>query len=189
VHTPNGRPIRWKEIPESKAHYRSGAGTEAAIECVPMNRLCHPPQVRTVLVSITVAFIGVCLSLGARGAGPLVRTVCEVLEHRDSYNGQLIRVSGTATSDGLERSIIQDASCPKVGIALRYSAAGAKTAAARRLKEALFPGLGTYEQVEKVEATLVGTFLFDAAEHQVPTLVIDQVSDLSVILAPQPTPK
>jgi hypothetical protein len=157
-----------------------------AIERIPMSRVRRPPQVRAARLSITMALVGLCQPTHVRGADPLVTTVCEVFEHPHTYTGQLIRVAGTVTSDGLERAVIQDASCPKVGLELSYSAAGAKTASAKRLKEALFPGLGPYENVERVEATLVGRFLFKPAEGNLRMLVIDRVSRLSITHRPMP---
>ena len=155
-------------------------------EGVPMTMLPYPRQVCAALLSFTVALVGVCLRPEARGADPLVRTVCELSEHPEIYDGKWVRVAGTVTRDGLERAVIQDASCPKVGLELSYSAAGAKAAAAKRLKEALFPGLGPYENVERVEATLVGTFLFKPAEGHLRMLVIDRVSHLSITHRPMP---
>ena len=151
-----------------------------------MSRVRCPPQVRAALLSITMALVGLCQPTHVRGADPLVRTVCEVFNHPDSYNGQLIRVRGTLRSHGPETAVIQDDSCPKVGLGLTFSDAGAKTAAAKRLKEALFPGLGPYENVERVEATLVGTFLFKPAEGHLRILVIDRVSHLSITHRPMP---
>lgn len=159
---------------------------ERAIELNPMSLTRHAHLIAMELLSIMVALVGLCLSGEARGADIVTESICELFEHPSLYDGKSVRVTGTLTSDGLERAVIQDASCPRVGLDLSYSPAGAKTASAKRLKEALFPGLGPYENVERVEATLVGTFLFKPAEGHLRMLVIDRVSHLSITHRPMP---
>ena len=131
------------------------------------------------VLSIAVAIVGFCGSTEAHAADVVTQSVCELFEHPALYDGKSVRVRGTLTSHGPETAVIQDDSCPKVGLGLTFSDAEAKTAAARSLMEDLFPGLGARKPPKWVVATLTGTFSFRPTQGNLRLMVVDQNSDAS----------
>jgi hypothetical protein len=135
------------------------------------------------LLCVVAIIVGDCRSTSFAAASPLTATVCEIFEHPEQFDNRLIRVTGLIRSDGLEHTLIEDLSCPKVGIALQLSAEGSKSAAAKRLlKEILFsrePGTTG----KRISATLTGRFVWKPADGSLRSIIVDQISNLSITRA------
>lgn len=132
----------------------------------------------------SLAGVVATLALGhgsiARADPPPQQTVCEIAYHPQAFNGKVVSVSGKIESDGQEYTLISDPGCPSIGIGLQYTTRARHSAAAQRLRKAIFfkGKPGTQDKV--ITVTVVGRFFGNQKKWPKRLILVDEVSNLVV---------
>ena len=110
---------------------------------------------------------------------PIKTTICAIVHSPDAFDQKRVSVSGRIESDGIEHTVILDASCPNKGISItRCGEKACQSATWEELQDAIYfrPPPGTSRK--KISATIIGTFHNDIRGSAGRWMVVDEVLDL-----------
>jgi hypothetical protein len=113
---------------------------------------------------------------GKKGPEP---TVCSISADPGQFNGKTVSISGLLESDGIERTVLIDSTCKKLGIAI--SSSGHFKGEAKLLNALRTGHPGTLDK--EITGTFVGKFVWKSREVSPKRiLVLKEVRNVSIVM-------
>jgi len=131
----------------------------------------------TRIVLIALALISLTAGGCKRPEQATTATVCELASNPTRYHKKLVTVAGVLKSDGVENTTLVDPSCRATAVAFVWGPDG-YTGEMKVLGAELADLSGTVHK--DIRGTFTGRFLWDRSGHPVRTLVVSDVSQLTV---------
>jgi hypothetical protein len=107
---------------------------------------------------------------------------CEVVSHPDRYDHSMVAFTASVASDGIEHTALFDPACRKRGMALVVRSSVERSTGYQKIWAGIYRTgyIGTLDK--HITAHFTGTFLYTPNKSTVRTIVVDSVSQVSVVV-------